>query len=119
MKLTHSQGCPFGTTTTAEPEPTTRPTQAPTTAHSEKCYGCLQIGGPPDANGNNVPIESLITNINANPVPVLLRCVGPENPDKEDVFNGNGRAILDAFCDYNENGIPEEGEFHRQLLIKE
>ena len=119
MKLTHSQGCPFGTTTTAEPEPTTRPTQAPTTAHSEKCYGCLQIGGPPDADGNNVPIESLITNINANPVPVLLRCVGPENPDWEDVYNGNGRAILDAFCDYNENGIPEEGELHRQLIIKE
>ena len=98
---------------------TTSTTMPSTTAHSEGCYGCLQIGGPPDEDGNNVPLESLITNINADPVPVLLRCVGPENPDKEDVFNGNRRAILDAFCDYNENGIPEEGEFHRQLLVKE
>ena len=92
---------------------------APTTPHSDGCFGCLQIGGPPGEDGVNVPIESLITNINTDPLPVLLRCVGPENPDEEDVFNGNGRAILDAYCDRNKDGVPQEDEYIRELLIKE
>ena len=70
-------------------------------------------------DGVNVPIDDLVTNINTDPLPVLLRCVGPEKPDQEDVFNGNGRAILDAFCDKNKDGVPQEDEFIRNLTIKD
>ena len=30
----------------------------------------------------------------------------------------NGRAILNTFCDYNNDGIPQENEFHTELVIK-
>ena len=70
-------------------------------------------------DGVNVPIDDLVTNINTDPLPVLLRCVGPENPDQEDVFNGNGRATLEAFCDRNKDGAPQEDEFIRNLTIKD
>ena len=60
-----------------------------------------------------------MTNVNTDPLPILLRCVGPEDPDQEDVFNGNGRAKLDAFCDRNQDGVPQEDEFMHQLTIKD
>ena len=121
---------------------TTTTTMPPTTTHTELCMGCLQIGGLVSTNylksysllaisyylghasyhyfqnpdgGENLPIEDLITNINADPVPVLVRCKGMENDKPEST---NGRAILNIFCDHNNDGIPQETEFHTELIIK-
>ena len=94
---------------------TTTTTMPPTTTHTELCMGCLQIGGLNPDGGENIPIEELITNINADPVPVLVRCKGMENDKPEST---NGRAILNTFCDFNNDGVPQEDEFHTELIIK-
>ena len=52
-------------------------TTAPTTPHTGLCMNCLNIGGqPPEGSDENISIEQMITNINPNPVPVLIRCEG-------------------------------------------
>ena len=56
---------------------TTSTTTVPTTPHTGLCMNCLNIGGQPlEGSEENISIEQMITNINPNPVPVIIRCEG-------------------------------------------
>ena len=77
----------------------------------------LSLGGE-NANGDIVPIEDLIINVNAEPVPVLLRCNGMEPGEGEDTPDATGRALINTYCDYNLDGVPQVEEFFNEIIIK-
>ena len=54
----------------------------------------------------------MITNIKPNPVPVLIGCEGMLNNKPE---GPTGKALLNTFCDFNNDGIPQDEEFHTQV----
>ena len=77
----------------------------------------LRLGGE-NSNGDIVPIEDLIVNVNAKPVPVLLRCNGMEPGEGQDTPDAQGRALINTYCDYNLDGEPQDDEFYNEIVIK-
>ena len=77
----------------------------------------LRLGGE-NSNGDIVPIEDLIVNVNAEPVPVLLRCNGIEPDNGPDGPDAQGTALINTYCDYNLDGEPQAEEFHKEIVIK-
>ena len=77
----------------------------------------LRLGGE-NSNGDIVPIEDLIVNVNAEPVPVLLRCNGMEPGQGQDTPDAQGRALINTYCDYNLDEEPQDDEFYSEIVIK-
>ena len=100
------------TTTPTSTSTTTLTTTAPPV--TEKCYNCFNLG---TEDGNS--FESLIVNINPEPLSPTLTCIGPENEkEPEDLPDNQGRFKVQAHCDLNGNGLIDDGELTRELVGK-